>query len=77
MHTHTSLPAPACPAPRDARDSYLPAFHACVAEAQAAAVMCSYNALNGTPACANDWLLRGQLRDRMGFGCGWGHRGPA
>lgn len=59
------LPAP--PASRDARDSYLPAFRACVAEAQAASVMCSYNSVNGTPACASHWLLREQLRGCLRF----------
>ncbi len=49
------------------RDSYLPAFQACAVEAGSAGVMCSYNALNSTPACANHWLLQEQLRDRMGF----------
>ena len=54
---------------RDVRDSYLPAFHACAGEARAASVMCSYNAVNGTPACASSWLLREQLRGGMQFGC--------
>ena len=55
---------------RDVRDTYLPAFRACVTEARAASVMCSYNAVNGTPACASDWLLREVLRGDMGFRCG-------
>lgn len=50
------------------RDSYLPAFHACASEARAASVMCSYNSVNGTPACASSWLLQEQLRGRMQFG---------
>ena len=36
---------------RDLWESYLPAFEACVVEAQATHVMCSYNQINGTPAC--------------------------
>ena len=42
----------------------MPVFHACVKEAQAAHVMCSYNAINGVPACANGPLLNGVLRDQ-------------
>ncbi|KAL7553331.1 hypothetical protein ACHAWF_016610, partial [Thalassiosira exigua] len=31
-------------------------------------VMCSYNAIDGVPACANPGLLRDKLRDEWGFG---------
>jgi beta-D-xylosidase 4 len=30
-------------------------------------VMCSYNAINGVPSCANDWLLNDTLRTAWGF----------
>lgn len=52
---------------RDARDAYLPAFRACVTQAAPQSVMCSYNRVNGTPACASSWLLGEQLRRRWGF----------
>eukprot|EP00887_Chlorella_sp_A99_P002667 scaffold6.g2667.t1 len=52
---------------RDLRDTYLPAFEACVREG-VASVMCSYNAINGTPACASDWLLNTTLRQGWKFG---------
>ncbi|KAL4424088.1 hypothetical protein ABPG75_001389 [Micractinium tetrahymenae] len=52
---------------RDARDSYLPAFRACVTQAAPQSIMCSYNRVNGTPACASSWLLDEQLRRRWGF----------
>jgi len=29
--------------------------------------MCSYNALNGQPACANEWLLKTKLRQEWQF----------
>jgi xylan 1,4-beta-xylosidase len=32
-----------------------------------ALVQCSYNAVNGVPSCANDWLLRTVLRQGWGF----------
>lgn len=53
----------------DLVDSYLPPFEACVEEAQVSGVMCSYNALNGVPACADAWLLTDEVRRA------WGHDG--
>ena len=50
---------------QDLFDYYFPPFEECVKEATG--VMCSYNALNGRPACANDWLLKEILRKRWGF----------
>jgi hypothetical protein len=50
-------------ADRDLYDSYLPAFSDCVTKSQISSVMCSYNAVNGVPSCANDWLLQTLLRD--------------
>ncbi len=51
----------------DLEDTYLPAFRAAVVEAHAASVMCAYNAVDGTPACASDMLLQQQLRDAWEF----------
>lgn len=51
---------------QDMVDTYLPAFEACV-KAGAKGLMCSYNALNGTPACANKALLTDTMRDSLGF----------
>ncbi len=51
----------------DELDTYLPAFRATVTEAKAGSVMCAYNAVNGEPACANDFLLVDQLRGKWGF----------
>jgi len=52
---------------RDLEETYLPAFGAAVAEGGAQSVMCAYNRLDGTPACANSFLLRQTLRQRWGF----------
>jgi hypothetical protein len=41
----------------DLHDTYLPAFRQSVVEGKALGVMCSYNAINGVPSCANPWLL--------------------
>ena len=51
----------------DMEDTYLPAFRAAVTEGKAGSVMCSYNAVNGQPACANEFLLQDQLRGKWGF----------
>ena len=51
----------------DLADTYLPAFHAVVSEGHAGSVMCSYNRINGTPSCANSWLLETTLRSHWGF----------
>ena len=51
----------------DELDTYLPAFRAAVTEGKAGSVMCAYNAINGVPACANQFLLQDQLREKWGF----------
>src|ERR1051326_4961546 len=48
-------------------DTYLPAFRATVTEGKAGSVMCAYNRINGQPACASDFLLVNQLRDKWKF----------
>ena len=47
--------------------SYLPAFKRAVVEGNAKGVMCSYNAINGVPSCANAWLLGDVLRKSWNF----------
>ena len=51
----------------DEMDTYLPAFRAAITEGHADSVMCAYNAINGQPACANDFTLVDQLRNKWGF----------
>lgn len=51
---------------RDWQMTFLPAFRACL-EAGAYGVMCSYNAINGVPACANKKLLTDILRGELDF----------
>ncbi|KAF8507443.1 glycoside hydrolase family 3 protein [Gautieria morchelliformis] len=53
---------------QDLSEFYLPSFQSCVRDAKVASVMCSYNAVNGVPSCANDLLLQSLLRDSWGFG---------
>ena len=47
-------------------DSYLPAYKAAFQQGNASGAMCSYNAENGHPSCANGWLLNEVLRKRWG-----------
>lgn len=53
--------------PHDLEDTYLPAFRAAITEAHADSIMCSYNAIDGTPACTSDLLLGEHLRKAWGF----------
>ncbi|KAJ6599711.1 beta-xylosidase [Mycena vulgaris] len=54
--------------PQELSEYYLPPFQSCVRDAKVMSVMCSYNSLNGIPACANSYLLQTILRDYWGFG---------
>lgn len=51
---------------RDWIETFQPAFKAC-GEAGAMSYMCSYNAINGVPSCANRELLTDLLRDTWNF----------
>lgn len=55
---------------QDLAEYYLPSFQSCVRDAKVASVMCSYNAVNGIPSCADTYLLQDILRDYWSFG-GW------
>lgn len=52
---------------RDMADYYLPAFKGCVMEGKVKGIMCSYNAVNGVPMCANSLYLNETLRNSWGF----------
>jgi len=51
---------------QDLVEYYLPSFKSCV-QANVGAFMCSYNALNGVPTCADPWLLQSVLRDHWNW----------
>ncbi|XP_052810014.1 uncharacterized protein LOC128238290 isoform X5 [Mya arenaria] len=51
---------------RDWRLTFLPAFRTCV-KAGTYSIMCSYNRINGVPACANRKVLTEIARDQWGF----------
>ena len=48
-------------------ETYLPAFEACVKEAQVEAVMGAYNRTNGEPCCAHGYLMEDVLRGKWDF----------
>ena len=52
---------------QDLIDSYMLPFQACVEKGRVSSLMCSYNAVNGVPSCANDWLLNTVARENWGF----------
>ncbi|TAH72887.1 MAG: glycoside hydrolase family 3 protein [Anaerolineaceae bacterium] len=52
---------------QDLHETYLPAFKACVQEAEVEAVMGAYNRTNGEPCCGSKTLLKDILRDGWGF----------
>ena len=55
--------------PSDEADTYFPAFQACIHQqgGASAGIMCSYNAVNGVPSCANKPFFTGLARGKWGF----------
>ncbi len=52
---------------RELRDYHLPPFRMCIKNARPAAMMPSYNEVDGVPSHANKWLIKDLLRKEMGF----------
>ncbi|EKQ57833.1 MULTISPECIES: glycoside hydrolase family 3 C-terminal domain-containing protein [unclassified Clostridium] len=52
---------------KDLYETYLPAFEACVKEANVESVMGAYNRTNGEPCCGSKTLLKDILRGKWGF----------
>jgi beta-glucosidase len=52
---------------KDLRETYLPAFHACIVEARAKSIMGAYNRTNGEVCCASQTLLVDILRGEWKF----------
>ena len=52
---------------QDLIDSYMAPFQACVEKGKVSGLMCSYNAVNGVPSCASEWLLDTAARKEWGF----------
>ena len=52
---------------RDLVEYYMPPFQSCARDSNVGAFMCSYNALNGVPTCADPYLLQTILREHWGW----------
>uniref|UniRef100_K3X5N1 Fibronectin type III-like domain-containing protein n=1 Tax=Globisporangium ultimum (strain ATCC 200006 / CBS 805.95 / DAOM BR144) TaxID=431595 RepID=K3X5N1_GLOUD len=52
---------------QDQLDTYFPAFKDCVKRGHVSSLMCSYNAVNGIPACADKALMTDLVRKQWGF----------
>ncbi|PNS18678.1 Periplasmic beta-glucosidase [Sphaceloma murrayae] len=52
---------------QDLKEYYMPPFQSCARDSNVGAFMCSYNALNGVPTCADDYLLKDILREHWGW----------
>ncbi|PKS08334.1 hypothetical protein jhhlp_005278 [Lomentospora prolificans] len=52
---------------QDLVEYYLPPFQQCARDSRVGSIMCAYNAVNGTPACANTYLMQTVLRDHWGW----------
>jgi len=53
--------------PQDMVDTYMAPFQDCVEQGKVSGLMCSYNAVNGVPSCANGWLLDTVARGEWEF----------
>lgn len=52
---------------QDLSEYYMQPFQTCARDAKVASVMCSYNALNGVPTCADPYILQDVLRDHWNW----------
>ncbi|SPO02550.1 related to xylan 1,4-beta-xylosidase [Cephalotrichum gorgonifer] len=53
---------------QDLVEYHLPGFRQCARDSRVSSFMCAYNAVNGTPACADEYLLQTVLREHWGWG---------
>ncbi|KAE8010456.1 hypothetical protein FH972_006827 [Carpinus fangiana] len=65
-HTFSRYSFNAVVSEQDLEDTYQPPFRSCIQEGKASCLMCSYNAINGVPACARGDLLQ-KARTEWGF----------
>ena len=53
---------------QDQVEYYWPAWRTAIQAGKIAAIMCSYNAVNGVPSCGNDYFMNQVAREEWGFG---------
>lgn len=66
-HDHSRLGNDMKITQQDLSEYYMPPFLAATKYARVHSIMCSYNAVNGVPSCANSFFLQTILRDTWGF----------
>lgn len=52
---------------QDLAEYYLRPFQECTRDSKAGSIMCAYNAVNGVPSCANEYLMETILRDHWNW----------
>lgn len=52
---------------QDLSEYYVRPFQTCARDANVGSIMCSYNAVNGVPSCADPYLLQTVLREHWGW----------
>jgi beta-D-xylosidase 4 len=52
---------------QDLVEYYMPPFRQCARDSNVGSIMCSYNAVNGTPACADPYLMQTVLREHWNW----------
>ncbi|EAA28973.2 glycoside hydrolase family 3 protein [Neurospora crassa] len=52
---------------QDLAEYYLSPFQQCARDSKVGSIMCSYNAVNGVPACANTYLMQTILREHWNW----------
>jgi xylan 1,4-beta-xylosidase len=52
---------------QDLSEYYLPPFQQCARDSHVGSIMCSYNSVNGVPACANTYLMQTILREHWNW----------
>jgi beta-D-xylosidase 4 len=52
---------------QDLAGYYMPPFQQCARDSKVGSIMCSYNAINGVPSCANAYLMQDILRDHWNW----------
>lgn len=53
--------------PQDLSEYYMQPFQQCARDTKVASIMCSYNSVNGVPACANSYTIQSVLRDHWNW----------
>lgn len=52
---------------QDLVEYYLPPFRECARDSNVGSIMCAYNRVNGTPACADSYMMQDVLREHWGW----------